>query len=140
MKAKITIIILSLLFTGIMVEAQTVNDLSTLGKKPDREIANLPRLTPYMPSLFMGETRSGVTPVELSTLGKKNLMPRIEPRMLGSSIPITVTPSFSIRNQNLTAGANTVYTMPQALASSQINYLNPNVTVYTPPIAIFGGA
>jgi hypothetical protein len=46
--------------------------------------------------------------------------------------PVTITPSFAIKNTNITTEAGTVFTLPQAISAGP--------SVYTLPIAIFGGS
>jgi hypothetical protein len=81
------------------------------------------------PTALGGGVKSAV--LDLSTLGKKYNMSMTATMIRGPN-PITVTPMFSVMNLNMTGEANTVFTLPQAIAA--------NPQVYTPPIAIFGGA
>ena len=133
MRVVLTVFVISVLCAGILVAAGAggVIDLSTLGKKPKMTPLALPKLTPNMPS-YTGANVSPSKVIDLSTLGKAKLKPALEAVLLKGHKPVTVTPSFSIRNANITAEAGTVFTLPQAISR--------NATVYTPPIAIFGGA
>ncbi|NYT02648.1 MAG: hypothetical protein GKC10_07830 [Methanosarcinales archaeon] len=134
MKVHITVIVISMLLLGTMAAmAINVNELSTLGKKPVKEPIALPRLTSFTPTYIApNASPSGLAPIELSTLLRKQAASTVPPRVLGSSTPITVTPGFSIRNANVTGLANSVITPSQAIRA--------NATVITPPFAIFGGA
>lgn len=79
--------------------------------------------------------------IDLSTLGKKKAMPTIEPVVLGASNPITYTPSFALGGSNITAvGGFAIYTPSIALSGVNINYSSRKVTVFTPAIALYGGA
>jgi len=139
MKVKITLTVLLLFMAGLYVaSASDVLDLSTLGKKPVIDPVSLPRVSSTMPT-STGQAATAYVPLDLSTLGKVN-KPKIDPLVIQGSTPITVTPMFSIRNGNISSGTNTVVTPAHALAGPEINYLTPQTTVYTPPIAIFGGA
>jgi hypothetical protein len=145
MKALPVIIIISMLFAGVMAASAVGNilDLSTQGKKPQMEVVKLPRLTPYIPTypVIDNTTPSGIVPLMLSTLGRKSALPVYEPRSLSGIRPITVTPSFSIKNGNVnTPGQITVFTLPHAIKPQRGDNASPAPTVYTPPIAIFGGA
>jgi hypothetical protein len=135
MKAILTLTVVSMLFAGVMAAAAAdgVLDLSTLNKKPVSIVA-LPRLTPTMPTNYTtnylgSQTAKGV--LDLSTLGKKYTT-TVATTVIKGPTPITVTPSFTIRNNNVTSIANDIITQPQAISA--------NTTIYTPPIAIFGGA
>ncbi len=136
MKAFLIVLVVTVLFAGVLASAsaQNVLDLSTLGKKTTIEPVALPRVSVTMPtgsaSALGGDENLEV--IDLSTLGKKSLKPTIAPAMISGATPITVTPSFAVRNLNITAEANTVFTLPQAVAA--------NASVYTPAIAIFGGS
>jgi len=135
MKFILTVLVVSAILAGALAtaSAQNVIDLSTLGKKGNLEPIALPRLTATMPTIpptaLGGNANADV--LDLSTLGKKAASSVAATTIKGAT-PITVTPSFSITNMNVTAEANTVFTLPQAIAA--------NPLVYTPPIAIFGGA
>jgi len=137
MKVILIVSFVLMLFAGVMAAtaAEGVLDLSTLGKMPGLEPVVLPKLTPTMPAsydtTYLGsQTAKGV--LDLSTLGKKAQTPTVAATFIKGATPITVTPSFSIRNNNVTSLANTIITQPQAISA--------NAIVYTPPIAIFGGA
>ncbi len=139
MKVKITLIVLLMFMAGLqMASASDVMDLSTLGKKPVIDPVALPRISSTMPT-SAGQAAPAYIPLDLSTLGKVN-KPVIDPTVIKGPTPITITPMFSIRNGNITSGSNTVVTPAHALRGPDINYLTPRTTVYTPPIAIFGGA
>jgi hypothetical protein len=85
---------------------------------------------PTIPPTSVGGTaKPGM--VDLSTLGKK-VAPSMPATVIKGPTPITVTPSFAIKNLNITGVANTIFTMPEAVTG--------NPTVWTPDIAIFGGA
>ena len=135
MKATLTIIVISMLLAGMLVAAGAdgVLDLSTLGKKSIDTI-NIPMISQNMPSVPATSLGENATPqvIDLSTLGKKIAESTVAPVVIKGAAPITITPMFAIKNQNITSEANTVFTLPQAIAA--------NSTVYTPPIAIFGGA
>lgn len=136
MKAFLAVLVVSVLFAGFLAtaSAQNVLDLSTLGKKTTVAPVALPSLssaTPTIaPSALGGNAKSEV--LDLSTLGKKALKPAVAATLIKGATPITITPSFAIKNMNITAEANTVFTLPQSIAA--------NASVYTPPIAIYGGA
>lgn len=136
MKAFLAILVVSVLFGGFLASAsaQDVLDLSTLGKKPTAAPVALPSLSAAMPttspSALGGNVKTEV--LDLSTLGKKALVPDVNATLIKGATPVTVTPSFAIKNMNITTEANTVFTLPQAIAA--------NAGVYTPPIAIYGGS
>jgi hypothetical protein len=137
MKAFLAVLVVSVLFAGVvaMASAEDALDLSTLGKKPTIAPVALPQLSATMPttpaSALGGNVKTEV--VDLSTLGKKSTKPVMAATMIKGATPITITPSFAIMNANIsTAEANTVFTLPQAVAA--------NASIYTPPIAIYGGA
>jgi hypothetical protein len=136
MKAFLIVLVVSVLFAGVLASAsaQDVLDLSTLGKKTTIEPVALPMVSATMPtgsvSSLGGNTNADV--LDLSTLGKKSLKPIMTATMIKGATPVTITPSFAVRNLNITAEANTVFTLPQAVAA--------NASVYTPPIAIYGGS
>jgi len=70
--------------------------------------------------------------MDLSTLGKKAVSTVPATALMGAT-PITITPMFAVRNANTSnLAGSTVFTLPQAVSSGN--------SVYTPPIAIFGGA
>lgn len=133
MRYTMLLAVLLMLVSIFTAGAIDVIHLSTLD---ETAAVSLPMISQYTPAI------SNVSPdvVQLSTLGKKIQRSTVEPKELSAAKPVTITPSFAIMNANITAGTNTVITMPQALSGAQINYLRPNVTVWTPPIAIFGGA
>ncbi len=136
MKAFLVVLVVSVLFTGFLASASALDvlDLSTLGKKTTVAPVALPSLSATMPTIapsaLGGNAKSEV--LDLSTLGKKALMPSVAATLITGATPITITPSFAIKNMNITAEANTVFTLPQAVAA--------NPSVYTPPIAIYGGS
>lgn len=135
MKAILIVLVISILFGSfIAASGQKPLELSTLQNKPAMEPIKLPKLSPILPTAPPTALGGNVnkTVVDLSTLGRKAMMPVTPAVVLKASTPITVTPSFSIKNTNITGTANTVLTPPQAISA--------NSTVYTPPIAIFGGA
>lgn len=145
MKTLTMLIVLSLFIAGAVSAASAagVLDLSTLGKTTTTmEPVKLPRLTAYTPSItsYSDNLSPVVGVLDLSTLGKAVSRSTINARVLTGAKPITITPAIAIMNANVTSGANTVYTPAHALAGAQINNLIPNATIYTPPIAIFGGA
>ena len=137
MKLILTVFVVSVLLAGVMAMAgaQEVLDLSTLNKKPTIEPISLPQLSPTMPTtpatVLGGNVKREV--LDLSTLGKKKAT-SVSGTTIQGAAAITVTPMFAIRKNETTTTneANTVFTLPQAIAA--------NASVYTPPIAIFGGA
>ncbi len=135
MRLTFTIFAVSVLLASVMAlaTAAEVLDLSTLNKKPAQQVMSLPQLSAAMPTIpptaLGGIVNTQVT--DLSTLGKKTSI-TIPATVISSANPVTVTPSIAVKNTNITSEAGTVFTMPQAVAA--------NATVYTPPIAIFGGA
>jgi len=136
MKLILTVFVVLVLLVGILATASAEGalDLSTLNKKQAAmQPVVLPQLTPAMPTIpptALG-VRSNSDAIDLSTLGKK-YNTSMTATMIRGPNPITVTPMFSVMNINMTGEANTVFTLPQAIAA--------NPQVYTPPIAIFGGA
>jgi hypothetical protein len=135
MRLVLTVLVVSALLACTLATASAVDvvDLSTLGKKPTIQPIALPQLSPTMPTIpptLVGGTAKPAL-VDLSTLGKK-LTPSMPTTVIKGPTPVTVTPSFSITNMNITGMASTVFTMPEAITA--------NPTVWTPPIAIFGGA
>lgn len=126
MKAILIASVVLMLFAGALSAAgqEGVLDLSTLGKKPATEPIVLPKTTL--------SSEAGKQFLDLSTLGKKRTEPLVPAVFIKASTPITITPSFSIQNANITAGAPTTFTLPHAVSA--------NTTIFTPPIAIFGGA
>ena len=135
MKLVLTIIVVSMLLAGVLIAAgeNNVLDLSTLGKNSLGTIA-FPVISQNMPNVPVTHLGENTTPQvsDLSTLGKPKVESTGAPIMIKGPSPVTITPMFSIKNQNITSEANTVFTLPQAISA--------NSTVYTPPIAIFGGA
>jgi hypothetical protein len=129
------ILIVTVLLASVAVTASAADvlALSTLGKKSSIEAVSLPRLSPTMPTIaptsLGGSLKSNV--LDLSTLGKKALL-NVSTTMITGASPVTITPMFAIKNSNVTNQAGAVYTLPQAISA--------NASVYTPPIAIFGGA
>jgi len=119
--------------TTFTVSAADVLDLSTLDKKPSIEPVSLPRVSPNMPTspaTALGGNLKGDV-LDLSTLGKKT-QSNANATMIKGATPIVVTPMFAVKNPDADNQAGAVYTFPQAISASTI--------VYTPPIAIFGGA
>ena len=135
MKLILTLFVVTVLLASVAVTASAADvlDLSTLGKKPSIEAVSLPRLSPTMPTIAAtslgGNLNSNV--LDLSTLGKKALL-NVNTTMIKDASPFTITPMFAIKNTNVTNQAGSVITLPQAISA--------NPSVYTPPIAIFGGA
>ena len=129
------ILIVSVLLAGVLASASAADvlDLSTLNKKPSLQAVALPQLTATMPTTpptaLGGKVNKEV--VNLSTLGKKT-QTRADATMIRGSNPITFTPMFAVKNANVTNQAGTVFTLPQAISA--------HPRVFTPPIAIFGGA
>ena len=135
MRFILSIFVVSALLAGtaIMANAADVLDLSTLNKKPEMDVVQLPRLSPTLPTTpatTLGGNVNGNV-LDLSTLGKKVAL-NVTATNIRSASPITVTPMFAVKNENAGNQAGSVYTLPQAISSGTI--------VYTPPIAIFGGA
>ncbi len=135
MKILLTIIVVSMLLAGVLIAAGANNavDLSTLGKNNLGTIT-IPVISQGLasiPATHLGEnTTPGVS--DLSTLNKPTVESTTSALKITGPSPVTITPMFSIKNQNISTQANTVFTLPLAISS--------NSTVYTPPIAIFGGA
>lgn len=135
MKLILTVFVITVLLASAAVTASAADvlDLSTLGNKPSIEPVSLPRLSPTMPTIapnvLGGNLNSNV--LDLSTLGKK-AQHNMTTTMIKGSSPVTITPMFAVKNANVTNQAGSVFTLPQAISAS--------TTVYTPPIAIFGGA
>jgi hypothetical protein len=135
MKFILTVLVVSALLAGMLANASAQEPLK-LGSKEIKgsiEPIALPKLSPTLPTIPPTALGGNVetTVRDLSTIGKK-AAPSIPTTAIMGATPITVTPSFSIVNKNITTEANTVFTLPQAVAA--------NPMVYTPPIAIFGGA
>ena len=135
MKLMLTVFVVTVLLASVAVTASAADvlDLSTLGKKPSIEAVSLPRLSPTMPTIapnaLGGSLKSNV--LDLSTLGRKAQLD-VTAAMIKGASPVTITPMFAIKNGNATNQAGSVYTLPQAISA--------NASVYTPSIAIFGGA
>jgi hypothetical protein len=135
MKLILTLFVVTVLLASVAVTASAADvlDLSTLGKKPATEAVSLPRLSPTMPTIapttLGGKQNSNV--LDLSTLGKK-AQANANTSMIKGASPVTVTPMFAVKNGNVTNQAGSVFTLPQAISATP--------SVYTPPIAIFGGA
>jgi hypothetical protein len=133
MKAFLMIIVVTMLLGLVAAGAEGVLDLSTLGKS-SADTLGIPATsssTSNIPVTMLGEKTTPQV-LDLSTLGKKTVESTTPPVTITAPSPITFTPMFAIMNQNVTSEANTVFTLPQAIS--------PNATVYTPPIAIFGGS
>ncbi|HOV51344.1 MAG: hypothetical protein A4E44_00367 [Methanosaeta sp. PtaB.Bin018] len=132
MKLILTIFVVLVLLAGAS-NAAGVLDLSTLNKNTTKQTIALPQVSPTMPTIapttLGGNVESNV--LDLSSLGKK-VESKVSATLIKGPTPITVTPMFSVKNTNVTTEAGTVFTLPQAISA--------NATVYTPPIAIFGGA
>jgi hypothetical protein len=135
MKLILTVFVVSAILAGVLAtaSAEGVLDLSTLSKNTAQQATALPQVSPAMPTTAAVTLGGNVNTnaLDLSTLGKKQLTPSVPATVIKGSNPVTITPMFSIRNTNITSVADTVYTLPQAVGSNG---------VYTPPIAIFGGA
>ena len=135
MKLILTVFVITVLLASVAVTASAADvlDLSTLGKKPSREPVSLPQLSPTMPTIaptaLGGSSRTDV--LDLSTLGKKAQTDVSATNIKGAS-PVTITPMFAVKNPDVTNQAGSVFTLSQAISA--------NPSVYTPPIAIFGGA
>jgi hypothetical protein len=123
MRAFLMIIVVTMFLGLVAAGAEGVLDLSTLGKSSPS--------TSSIPVTMLGEKTTPQV-IDLSTLGKKTVESTTPPVNIAGTSPITFTPMFAIKNQNVSYQANTVFTLPQAISS--------NATVYTPPIAIFGGS
>ena len=158
MKLILTVFVVTILLAcvGVTASAADVLDLSTLSNKPSREAVSLPKVSPTMPTMAptsqpkieavslprtlpamptMAPTHLGgsleLNVSDLSTLGKNAQLDAVATMIKGPS-PVTVTPMFAVKNGNVTNQAGSVFTLPQAISA--------NAIVYTPPIAIFGGA
>jgi len=135
MKLILTVFVVAVLLASVAITASAADvlDLSTLGKKPSIEAVSLPKVSPAMPTIapnaLGGNLNSNV--LDLSTLGKKAQLDANATMIKGAS-PITITPMFAVKNADVTNQAGSVFTLPQAISA--------NPSVYTPPIAIFGGA
>ena len=130
MKAILTLTVVLVLFAGVITAAaaEGVLDLSTLNKNPVSTIA-LPQSTPTINHAAANYLGSKTTKevLDLSTLGKK-FTPTVGATLIKGPAPVIITPSFTIRNNNVTSVANDIITQPQAVTK--------NTTIYTPPIAI----
>lgn len=135
MKLVLSVFVVTVLLAGTALTACATDalDLSTLNKKPVMDVISLPRLSPTMPTTAAtalgGNVKGDV--LDLSTLGKKAQLDVNATTIRGAS-PITVTPMFAVKNDEVGNQAGSIYTLPQAISSGTI--------VYTPPFAIFGGA
>ena len=135
MKLILTVIVVSVFLAGVMslASAADVLDLSTLNKKPILETIALPQVSPNMPTIapiaLAGDEKKEV--LDLSTLGRKAEL-NVSATLIKGANPVTITPMFAVKNTNVTTRAGTVFTLPLAISA--------NASVYTPPIAIFGGA
>ena len=129
----ILIVTVLLASAAVTASAADVLDLSTLGKKPNIEAVSLPKVSPTMPTIaptsLGGNLERNV--LDLSTLGKKSQL-NVTATMIKGASPVTITPMFAVKNANATNQAGSVFTLPQGISAS--------ASVYTPPIAIFGGA
>jgi len=133
MKLILTVFIVTVLL-ACAASAAEVKELSTLGKnKASVEAVSLPKVSPNMPTIaptaLGGNVKTAVN--DLSTLGRKAALNVSTATIKGAS-PVTITPMFAVKNTNSTNLAGSVITLPQAISA--------NASVYTPPIAIFGGA
>ncbi|MDD4161197.1 MAG: hypothetical protein PHW87_01820 [Methanothrix sp.] len=135
MKLILTVFVVTVLLASVAVTASAADvlDLSTLGKKVSIEPVSLPKVSSAMPTIaptsLGGNLKSDV--LDLSTLGKKVQL-NVSTTMIKGASPVTITPMFSVKNANVTSQAGSVFTLPQAISAT--------ASVYTPPIAIFGGA
>jgi len=135
MRLILTAFVVAVLLAGVMATASAagVLDLSTLNKKPTQQAISLPQVSPTMPTIpptALGGN-ANIQVVDLSTLGKK-VSSTVPATVIKGANPVTITPGFAVKNTNITAEAGTVFTLPQAISASP--------SVYTLPIAIFGGA
>jgi len=132
MKLILTVFIVTVLLAGAASAAE-VKELSTLGNKASVEAVTLPKVSPTMPTIaptsLGGNVKTAVN--DLSTLGRKATL-NVSPATIKGASPVTITPMFAVKNTNSTNLAGSVITLPQAISA--------NASVYTPPIAIFGGA
>ncbi|MDQ1283154.1 MAG: hypothetical protein QG666_944 [Euryarchaeota archaeon] len=136
MKLILTVFIVTVLLASaaITASAADVKELSTLGNnKASTEAVSLPKVSPTMPTIaptsLGGNVNTAVN--DLSTLGRKAAL-SVSTATIKSASPVTITPMFAVKNANSTNLAGSVVTLPQAISA--------NASVYTPPIAIFGGA
>jgi hypothetical protein len=135
MKLILTVFVVTVLLAcaAVTASAADVIELSTLGNKPSLEAVSLPQVSPTMPTIAPTPLGDNLTSnvLDLSTLGKKAQLDTTATVIKGAS-PVTITPMFAVKNADVTNQAGTVFTLPQAISAS--------ASVYTPPIAIFGGA
>ena len=135
MRLILTAFVVAVLLAGVMATASAagVLELSTLHKKPTLQVISLPQVSPNMPTIAPTALggNANIQVAELSTLGKKGSSTMPATLIMGAN-PVTITPSFAIKNTNITTEAGTVFTLPQAISASP--------SVYTLPIAIFGGS
>ncbi len=135
MRLILTVFVISVLLASVMAiaSAADVLDLSTLNKKPAQQVMSLPQLSPTMPTIpptaLGGSVNTQVA--DLSTLGKE-ASSTVPATLISGANPVTITPSIAVKNTNITSEAGTIFTLPLAISA--------NATIYTPPIAIFGGA
>ncbi len=131
MKAILTLTVVLVLFAGVITAAAAdgVLDLSTLNKNPVSTIA-LPQSTPTINHAAANYLGSKTTKevLDLSTLDKKKVTPTVAATLIKGPTPVIITPSFTIRNNNVTSVANDIITQPQAVTK--------NTTLFTLPIAI----
>jgi hypothetical protein len=129
MKTILTITVVLVLFAGVITAAADgVLDLGTLNKKPVSTIV-LPQSTStinYAAANYLG-SKTTKEVLDLSTMGKK-FTSTVAATLIKGPTPIVITPSITIRNNNVTSVANDIITQPQAVTK--------NTTIYTPPIAI----
>jgi hypothetical protein len=135
MKSILTVFVITVILASAAVTASAadVQDLSTLGKKPNVEAVSLPKVSPTMPTIAPNVLGGNFkhNALDLSTLGKKAQLD-VTATMIKGASPVTITPMFAVSNANVTNQAGSVITLPLAISA--------NASVYTPPIAIFGGA
>ena len=135
MKLIFTVFAVCVLLAGVVASASAADvlDLSTIGKSTSQNVVALPKVSPNMPTIaptaLGGQTEKSV--LDLSTLGKK-AESNVAATLIKGASAITVTPMFAVKNANASNVAGSIVTLPVAVAA--------NATVYTPPIAIFGGA
>jgi hypothetical protein len=130
MKTILTITVVLVLFAGVITAAAAdgVLDLSTLNKNPVSTIV-LPQSTStvdYAAANYLG-SKTTKEVLDLSTMGKK-VTSTVAATLIKGPTPVTITPSFTIRNNNGTSVANDIITQPQAVTK--------NTTLFTLPIAI----
>jgi hypothetical protein len=130
MKAILTVTVVLMLFAGVITAAAAdgVLDLSSLNKKPVSTIV-LPQSAStinYAAANYLG-SKTTKEVLDLSTMGKK-FTSTVATTLIKGPTPITITPSITIRNNNVTSVASDIITQPQAVTK--------NTTLYTLPIAI----